>query len=51
MPLTKPNQELRRGLKAAAAALKWSGGDLFVAAKRLLAIGDDLDANDLCGWL
>lgn len=47
MPATKPNQELRRDLKAAAATLKWSGLDLFVVAKRLLAIGDDQGANDL----
>lgn len=28
MPLTKPNQELRRDLKEAAALLKWSGVDI-----------------------
>lgn len=47
MSLTKPNQELRRDLKAAAATLKWSGVDMFVVAKRLLAIGDDQGANEL----
>lgn len=47
MPLTKPNQELRRDLKAAAATLKWSGVDLFGVAKRLLTIGDDQGANEL----
>lgn len=47
MPLTKPNQQLRRDLKEAAALLKWSGVDLFVFAKRLLAAGDEQGANDL----
>lgn len=47
MPLTKPNQELRRDLKEAAAALKWSGVDLFVFAKKLLAAGDEDGANEL----
>ncbi|MDD0974947.1 hypothetical protein [Pseudomonas fontis] len=47
MSLTKPNQELRRDLKDAAALLKWSGVDLFVIAKRLLAAGDEEGANDL----
>lgn len=47
MPLTKPNQQLRRDLKEAAALLKWSGVDLFVFAKRLLAAGDERGANDL----
>ena len=47
MPLTKPNQQLRRDLKEAAALLKWSGVDLFGFAKRLLAAGDEQGANDL----
>ncbi|SEM50791.1 hypothetical protein SAMN04487857_102353 [Pseudomonas sp. ok272] len=47
MPLTKPNQDLRRDLKEAAALLKWSGVDLFVFAKRLLAAGDEQGADDL----
>ena len=47
MALTKPNQQLRRDLKEAAALLKWSGVDLFVFAKRLLAAGDEHGANDL----
>lgn len=47
MPLTRPNQELRRDLKAAAATLKWSGLDLFVVAKRLLAAADDIGADEL----
>lgn len=47
MPLTQPNQQLRRDLEEAAALLKWSGVDLFVFAKRLLAAGDEQGANDL----
>lgn len=47
MALTKPNQELRRDLKDAAAVLKWSGVDLFVFAKKLLAAGDEDGANEL----
>ena len=33
--------------RAATALLKWSGVDLFVFAKRLLAAGDEQGANDL----
>lgn len=47
MSLTKPNQELRRDLKAVAAAIKWSGVDLFTFAKKLLAAGDEEGANEL----
>jgi hypothetical protein len=47
MPLTKPNQQLRRDLKDAAALLKWSGVDLFGVAKRLLAAGDEISADEL----
>lgn len=47
MPLTKPNQQLRRDLKEAAALLKWSGVDLFGVAKRLLAAGDEISADEL----
>lgn len=47
MPLTKPNQELRSDLNQAAAVLKWSGVDLFVFAKKLLASGDEDSANEL----
>ena len=47
MPLTKPNQQLRRDLKETAALLKWSGVDLFGAAKRLLAAGDEASAEEL----
>ncbi|WP_313771585.1 hypothetical protein [Pseudomonas protegens] len=35
MGLTKPNQQLRRDLKEAAATLKWAGVDLFGVAKRM----------------
>lgn len=42
MPLTKSNQELRNDLNQAAAVLKWSGVDLFVFAKKLLAAGDEI---------
>ena len=47
MPLTKPNQDLRRDLRDAAAVLKWSGVDLFTFAKKLLAAGDEDGANEL----
>lgn len=47
MPLTKPNQQLRRDLKEAAATLKWAGVDLFGVAKRMLVNGDEQDANEL----
>jgi len=47
MALTKPNQQLRRDLKEAAATLKWAGVDMFGVAKRMLAAGDEQGANDL----
>ncbi|MCF5656964.1 hypothetical protein [Pseudomonas poae] len=47
MALTKPNQQLRRDLKEAAALLKWSGVDLFGVAKRLLTAGDEISADEL----
>ena len=47
MPLTKPNQELKRDLKDAAALLKWSGVDLFTISKRLLDAGDEIGAAEL----
>ncbi|NUU36119.1 hypothetical protein [Pseudomonas sp. C2B4] len=47
MNLNKPNQQLRRDLKQAAALLKWSGVDLFTIAQRLLAFGDEDGANEL----
>ncbi|WP_433735534.1 hypothetical protein [Pseudomonas putida] len=47
MNLTKPNPQLRRDLKPAAALLKWSGVDLFTVAQRLRAFGDEEGANEL----
>lgn len=47
MAITKHNLQLRRDLKEAAALLKWSGVDLFGVAKRLLAAGDDVSADEL----
>ena len=49
MPLTKPNQELKRDLKEAAALLKWSGVDLFTISKRLLDAGNEIGAAELMG--
>jgi hypothetical protein len=47
MSLTKPNQQLRRDLKEAAALLKWSGVDLMQAAVRLSEAGQNDDAKEL----
>lgn len=47
MPLTKPNQQLRRDLKEAAALLKWSGVDLMQAAVKLSEAGQEDDAREL----
>ncbi|USW94203.1 hypothetical protein NHF39_23145 [Pseudomonas proteolytica] len=47
MPLTKPNQQLRRDLKEAAALLKWAGLDLYVVSKRMMAAGDEQGAMEL----
>ncbi len=47
MPLTKPNQQLRRDLKDAAALLKWSGVDLMQAAVKLSEAGQEDDAREL----
>lgn len=47
MPLTKPNQQLRRDLKEAAALLKWSGVDLMKMAIRLSDAGFEADAREL----
>ncbi|MBK5416376.1 hypothetical protein [Pseudomonas sp. TH31] len=47
MPLTKPNQQLRRDLKEAAALLKWSGVDLMQVAVRLSESGHEDDAKEL----
>ena len=47
MPLTKPNQDLRRDLKQAAALLKWSGVDLLQAAPKLSESGQEEEAEEL----
>ncbi|NIL20110.1 hypothetical protein [Pseudomonas sp. AN3A02] len=47
MSLTKPNQQLRRDLKEAAALLKWSGVDLMQAAVRISAAGQEDDSREL----
>ncbi|NVZ22161.1 hypothetical protein HX794_21195 [Pseudomonas costantinii] len=47
MPLTKPNQQLRRDLKEAAALLKWSGVDLMKMAVRLSEAGFESDAREI----
>ena len=47
MPLTKPNQQLRRDLKEAAALLKWSGVDVMQVATRLSEAGLEDDAQKL----
>lgn len=47
MPLTKPNQQLRRDLKEAAALLKWSGVDLMKMAIQLSEAGLEADAREL----
>lgn len=47
MNLTKPNQQLRRDLKEAAALLKWSGVDLMKMAVRLSEAGFEADAREL----
>ncbi|MFJ2491371.1 hypothetical protein ACIOV9_07480 [Pseudomonas iridis] len=47
MPLTKPNQQLRRDLKEAAALLKWSGVDLMQAAVKLSEAGQEAEAREL----
>jgi geranylgeranyl pyrophosphate synthase len=47
MALTKPNQDLRRDLKQAAALLKWSGVDLLQAARKLSEAGQKEEAKEL----
>lgn len=47
MPLTKPNQQLRRDLKEASSLLKWSGVDLMQAAVKLSEAGHEEDASEL----
>ncbi|SEC00885.1 hypothetical protein SAMN05216205_1221 [Pseudomonas mohnii] len=47
MPLTKPNQQLRRDLKEVAALLKWSGVDLTGMTVRLSESGLEAEAREL----
>ncbi|MFI7804347.1 hypothetical protein PSFL_54820 [Pseudomonas sp. DD1] len=47
MPFTKPNQQLHRDLKEAAALLKWSGVDLMQAAVRLSEADQEDEAKVL----
>lgn len=47
MSLPKANEKLRRDLKEAATLLKWSGVDLFVISKRIMAAGDEQGALEL----
>ncbi|WP_130908314.1 hypothetical protein [Pseudomonas sp. Sample_16] len=47
MALTKPNQQLRRDLKEAAALLEWSGVDLMQAAGKLSEAGHEDEAKEL----
>ncbi|MGE1156983.1 hypothetical protein [Pseudomonas kitaguniensis] len=47
MPLTKPNQQLCRDLKEAAALLAWAGVDLFVVSERMLAAGAEQGALEM----
>ncbi|MBD1602286.1 hypothetical protein [Pseudomonas typographi] len=44
MPLTKPNQALRRELQGTASDLKWSAVDLMRIAERLSLAGNETDA-------
>lgn len=45
MPLTKPNQDLRRDLQGLASDLKWSAVELARIADRLSQAGNDADAQ------
>lgn len=45
MPLTKPNQDLRRDLQGLASDLKWSAVELVRIAERLSLAGNDADAQ------
>lgn len=45
MPLTKPNQELRRDLQGLASDLKWSAVELMRIAVRLSEAGNEHDAQ------
>ncbi|WP_130887475.1 hypothetical protein [Pseudomonas sp. Sample_21] len=45
MPLTKPDQELRRDLQGTASDLKWSAVELMRIAERLSLAGNEADAQ------
>lgn len=45
MPLTKPNQQLRRGFVDLASDLKWSSVELMRIAVRLSEAGNEVDAQ------
>jgi len=45
MPLTKPNQDLRRDLQGLASDLKWSAVELKRIAERISLAGNDADAQ------
>ncbi|MFW9085596.1 hypothetical protein ACOI7N_13680 [Pseudomonas sp. P2758] len=45
MPLTKPNQELKRDLQGIASDLKWSAVELKRIAERLTLAGNEPDAQ------
>lgn len=45
MPLTKPNQDLKRDLQGVASDLKWSAVELMRIAERLSLAGNEADAQ------
>ncbi|WP_447902431.1 hypothetical protein [Pseudomonas serbica] len=47
MPLTKPNQDLKRDLQGVASDLKWSAVELVRIAERLSHAGNGQDAEAL----
>ena len=47
MPLTKPNQDLKRDIQGVASDLKWSAVELVRIAERLSHAGNGPDAEAL----
>ena len=45
MPLTNPNQDLKRDLQGIASDLKWSAVELMRVAERLSQAGNEADAQ------
>lgn len=45
MPLTKPNQDLKRDLQGVASDLKWSAVELMRIAERLSLASNEADAQ------